>query len=220
MEPGSFQEKGKKRDRENVCACVITKEMSGVIFIDLPTLDYDALKAIEVAADYITDVLEAIKTVQNGEYDPETYDPIGNPFETAPGRIPKIDLRDYVERILKYAARKPSLRTPSPAYVKHLCKYTSYMMDLLLHRTTGLVRVTNTSVYRLFAVTFMCYEKFWDDTYWTSKYYAKVFGFGVDQLNVLEIKYMILSGYVIPIEIDDNYVETRFNVCMPEGLYM
>ncbi|KAJ7977980.1 Cyclin [Quillaja saponaria] len=90
-------------------------------------------------------------------------------------RAPNLSIKQYIERIFKYAGCSPSAFLIAYIY-----------MDRLFQRTGG--HLTSLNVNRLLITTIMVAAKFIDDACHNNDYYAKVGGISNAEMNKLELE--------------------------------
>jgi len=93
-------------------------------------------------------------------------------------RVPSISVVDYTARLLKYALCSKSVFLTALIYLERIGK------------THPSMKITSLNVHRLLITSVMVAAKFWDDTFYTTSYYAKVGGISVSELNTLEIDFL------------------------------
>ena len=93
-------------------------------------------------------------------------------------RIPGIEIRKYVERIVTYAPCTVECFVVALAYLNRIAKYQ------------GEAFINPHTVHRLFLTSVLLASKYVDDICYTNKYYARVGGILVGELNALEIEFL------------------------------
>ncbi|PWA75286.1 cyclin-P3-1 [Artemisia annua] len=92
-------------------------------------------------------------------------------------RAPELTIKEYIDRIFKYARCSPSCFVVAQVY-----------MDRFVQ--CGNVNLTSLSVHRLLITSIMLAAKFIDDAFYNNAYYAKVGGVTTAELNRLEMKFL------------------------------
>ncbi|KAL3538089.1 hypothetical protein ACH5RR_001455 [Cinchona calisaya] len=103
-------------------------------------------------------------------------------------RAPTLSIRQYIERIFKYANCSPS------------CFVVAYVyMETFLRRTNG--HLTSLNVHRLLITSFMLAVKFLEDECYNNVYYAKVGGITTAEINRLEMKLLVAVDFRLHVSI-------------------
>lgn len=106
-----------------------------------------------------------------------TYSGVRNPFETPEGKMPSVSFRDYLLRVWDNLILPKIAESDFAADVMgHLCVGIAAIVDVAYANTGGLVRLTPTSMHRVFACCYYFWEHFWCDHVYTCRFYARVFG--------------------------------------------
>ncbi|KAJ6736104.1 CYCLIN [Salix viminalis] len=104
-------------------------------------------------------------------------------------RPPTVSIRDYIDRIFKYAACSPSCFVVAHIY-----------MDRFLQQTD--IRLTALNVHRLLITSVMIAAKFVDDAFFNNAYYAKVGGVSTEELNRLEMKFLFSIDFRLQVNVN------------------
>mmetsp|Transcript_11665 Transcript_11665/g.40844 ORF Transcript_11665/g.40844 Transcript_11665/m.40844 type:complete len:235 (-) Transcript_11665:36-740(-) len=109
-------------------------------------------------------------------------------------RPPSIGVREYLERILKYAS------CSNPCFVLALV-----YIDRLIQRNNFVLSSLN--VHRIIVTSVMLAAKFFDDQYFNNAYYAKVGGVPTAELNALELEFLFSINFAlhVPPDVFDKY---------------
>lgn len=92
-------------------------------------------------------------------------------------RAPSISIKQYIDRIFKYACCSPSCFIVAHVYVERFMEHND-------------VRLTSLSIHRLLITSIMVAAKFIDDAFFNNEYYARVGGVSTPELNKLEMKFL------------------------------
>ncbi|KAL3516095.1 hypothetical protein ACH5RR_022997 [Cinchona calisaya] len=104
-------------------------------------------------------------------------------------RAPALSIRQYIDRIFKYANCSAS------------CFVVTYIyMERFLHRTNGYL--TSLNVHRLLITSFMLAAKFVEDECYNNAYYAKVGGISTSEINRLEMKLLVAVDFRLHVSIE------------------
>lgn len=104
--------------------------------------------------------------------------------------IPCISLSDYLHRIWKYSNMDESSLILALIYIDRLCKKKKIIL-------------TEFNVHRILFSSLLISIKFNEDKYFTNKYYSKIGGMGLKQLNDMEMEFLVNINF-------DMFVEPRF----------
>eukprot|EP00455_Lapot_gusevi_P050787 TRINITY_DN7449_c0_g3_i1.p1 TRINITY_DN7449_c0_g3~~TRINITY_DN7449_c0_g3_i1.p1 ORF type:complete len:278 (+),score=32.86 TRINITY_DN7449_c0_g3_i1:254-1087(+) len=96
---------------------------------------------------------------------------------------PSISIRDYLERIAKYAACSGECFVLCLVYI-----------DRIIQNNHAFV-VNSLNVHRLLITSIMLAAKFFDDQYFNNAYYAKVGGVPCGEMNSLEIEFLFMLNF-------------------------
>lgn len=107
-------------------------------------------------------------------------------YDCAGCRTPALSLTHYVERFVNFTAAPREVFVTAIAYI-----------DRFLATNPGGVELALCNVHRLFAVAFVVASKFASDLYNSNKYYARVAGVSLEELNVLERSFLADLGYTL-----------------------
>lgn len=105
-------------------------------------------------------------------------------YDCAGCRTPALSLTHYVERFVNFTAAPREVFVAAIAYI-----------DRFLATNPARVELALCNVHRLFAVAFVVAAKFASDLYNSNKYYARVAGVSLEELNVLERAFLADLGY-------------------------
>lgn len=110
-------------------------------------------------------------------------------------RPPAISIRDYLERIAKYAACSGECFVLALVYV-----------DRIIQTNPNFV-VNSLNIHRLLITSVMLAAKFFDDQYFNNAYYAKVGGVPSSEMNTLEVEFLFMTNFTlfVPSEIYRQY---------------
>ena len=108
-------------------------------------------------------------------------------------REPSVSIHDYLFRISRYFLCSPECFVMSLVYIDRIMKKQSDFV------------ISKLNIHRLIVTSMMLAVKFFDDTYYSNAYYAKVGGVKAPEMNVLEVHFLRLIDwhlYVSPEEFD------------------
>mmetsp|Transcript_129315 Transcript_129315/g.314169 ORF Transcript_129315/g.314169 Transcript_129315/m.314169 type:complete len:259 (+) Transcript_129315:357-1133(+) len=109
-------------------------------------------------------------------------------------RPPSIGIRDYLERILRYASCSNQCFVLSLVYIDRLIQRNNFVLSSL-------------NVHRIIITSVMLAAKFFDDQYFNNAYYAKVGGVPTVELNALELEFLFSINFALHVPPD---VFTRY----------
>ncbi|KAK6940822.1 Cyclin PHO80-like [Dillenia turbinata] len=104
-------------------------------------------------------------------------------------RAPTLGIRQYIDRIFKYAGCSPSCFIIAHIYMERFLQ----RMDVCL---------TSLNVHRLLITSIMVATKFVDDAFFNSAYYAKVGGVSTMELNRLEMKFLFSLDFRLYVSVE------------------
>ncbi|GAB5354032.1 hypothetical protein AAMO2058_000085000 [Amorphochlora amoebiformis] len=105
-------------------------------------------------------------------------------------RPPGITIRDYLERIAKYAACSGECFVLALVYI-----------DRIIQSNPNFV-VNSLNIHRLLITSVMISAKFFDDQYFNNAYYAKVGGVPCKEMNSLEVEFLFLTNFSLFVTYD------------------
>ena len=108
-------------------------------------------------------------------------------------REPSVSIHDYLFRISRYFLCSPECFVMSLVYIDRIMKKQSDFV------------ISKLNIHRLIVTSMMLAVKFFDDTYYSNAYYAKVGGVKAPEMNILEVHFLRLIDwhlYVSPEEFD------------------
>lgn len=100
---------------------------------------------------------------------------------------PAICIKDYVQRILRYTHIEEPTLIIALIYIDRICEFH----DLIL---------TELNIHRIVLTSIMTAIKYNEDDYYSNKYYAKVGGITLDEINRLEYEFIRLIRYSLFVE--------------------
>lgn len=99
-------------------------------------------------------------------------------------RPPSIGIRDYLERILKYASCSNECFVLALVYIDRLIQRNSFVLSSL-------------NVHRIIITSVMLAAKFFDDQYFNNAYYGKVGGVPCAEINSLELEFLFSVNFAL-----------------------
>jgi len=102
---------------------------------------------------------------------------------------PPVSIRQYIERIFKYAGCSPSCFIVAYIYVDRYLKQSEAYL-------------TSLNVHRLLVTSVMVAAKFIDDGFFNNAYYAKVGGVTTSEMNRLEMKLLFSLDFRLQVDVD------------------
>jgi len=106
-------------------------------------------------------------------------------------RPPPISLRDYLARFTGFMGCSHECYVLSFAYI-----------DRLLQRNPA-VTVSPRSCHRMLACSLVLAAKFQDDTFYSNKFYAKIAGLSLQEMNKLERRMLELLDYRLVVDLEE-----------------
>ena len=106
-------------------------------------------------------------------------------------RMPPLTIKQYAERVALYAPCSVECFVIALVYIRRMSVYH------------GLSFINPRTIHRLFITSVVLAAKFYDDTFYNNKFYARVGGLSVKELNELELEFLFRMKFdcnVIPEE--------------------
>ena len=100
-------------------------------------------------------------------------------------RPPAISIRDYLERIYKYASCSGECFVMALVYIDRIIQLNPQFV------------VNSLNIHRLLVASIMLAAKFFDDHYFNNAYYAKVGGVPCDEVNSLEVEFLFMTNFAL-----------------------
>ncbi|KAE8676771.1 Cyclin-U3-1 [Hibiscus syriacus] len=104
-------------------------------------------------------------------------------------RAPTISIRNYIDRIFKYAGCSPSCFLVAYIYVDRFVQQTD-------------VHLTSLNVHRLLITSVLVAAKFIDDAFFNNAYYARVGGVTTGELNKLEMSFLFSLDFRLKVTVN------------------
>jgi len=120
---------------------------------------------------------------------------------------PSITVQNYLNRVVKYVACSTECFIMALIYI-----------DRIIQRNTCFI-ITSLNVHRLLITSVMLAMKFFEDSYYTNAYYAKVGGVSCSEMNALELDFLFLIDFSLNVTPDlfsryrAELVKHAFNYC-------
>ena len=110
--------------------------------------------------------------------------------------IQTITINDYLQRLVKYTQVESSTLIAMLIYIDRLCELNNFIIN-------------SYNVYKILFSSLIIAIKYNEDEYYDNKFYAKVGGLTLKEMNNLEINYLSLIDFKLYIseEVFDNYFE-------------
>eukprot|EP00475_Leptophrys_vorax_P001911 TRINITY_DN1109_c0_g1_i1.p1 TRINITY_DN1109_c0_g1~~TRINITY_DN1109_c0_g1_i1.p1 ORF type:complete len:251 (+),score=43.23 TRINITY_DN1109_c0_g1_i1:161-913(+) len=107
---------------------------------------------------------------------------------------PKIPLKEYVKRIVKHINCSIETQVMSLIYLDRVCALFPKQFS-----------INDRNVHRLCLTTLMLAAKFHDDAYYSNKFYSRVGGISVHEMNQLEAQFLVTVEFNLNIGESDYY---------------
>jgi hypothetical protein len=110
--------------------------------------------------------------------------------------IQTITINDYLQRLVKYTQVESSTLIAMLIYIDRICELNNFIIN-------------SYNVYKILFSSLIIAIKYNEDEYYDNKFYAKVGGLTLKEMNNLEINYLSLIDFKLYIseEVFDNYFE-------------
>jgi hypothetical protein len=108
--------------------------------------------------------------------------------------IPKISIKDYLERIQEYTCLEQNTLILSLIYIDRLCEI-------------GKIVLTYYNIHKILFGAILIAIKYNEDNFYDNKYYAKIAGVKISELKLMELNFIRFIDYqmYVPEEIFTNY---------------
>ena len=108
--------------------------------------------------------------------------------------IPKISIKDYLERIQEYTCLEQNTLILSLIYIDRLCEI-------------GKIILTYYNIHKILFGAILIAIKYNEDNFYDNKYYAKIAGVKISELKLMELNFIRFIDYqmFVPEEIFTNY---------------
>jgi hypothetical protein len=115
-------------------------------------------------------------------------------------RPPAISIKDYLQRVAKYAACSGECFVLALVYI-----------DRIIQSNPTFV-VNSLNIHRLLITSIMLAAKFFDDQYFNNAYYAKVGGVPCNEINSLEVEFLFMCNFTLFVT-TDTYSQYYTELC-------
>jgi len=169
-------------------------------------MDYYGFCNSEHESNYIVPVLASVLNQLIARNDKMPINPEGMTRFHA-FKPPSITVQNYLNRVVKYVACSTECFIMALIYI-----------DRIIQRNTYFI-ITSLNVHRLLITSVMLAMKFFEDSYYTNAYYAKVGGVSCSEMNLLELDFLFLIDFSLNVspELFNRYraelVKHAFNYC-------
>jgi hypothetical protein len=148
--------------------------------------DTKNIKASNHVIDIVADILEEI--VKDNEKNNEIESNISDSNESAiisvftSNKTPQISIKKYLTRIMKYSKPETSTVIICLIYIDKICENSTLQLSIY-------------NIHRIILSCMILALKYNEDDYYSNKYYAKVGGISLKELNELEYNIMVLLQF-------------------------
>jgi hypothetical protein len=148
--------------------------------------DTKNIKASNHVIDIVADILEEI--VKDNEKNNENESNISDSNESAiisvftSNKTPQISIKKYLTRIMKYSKPETSTVIICLIYIDKICENSTLQLSIY-------------NIHRIILSCMILALKYNEDDYYSNKYYAKVGGISLKELNELEYNIMVLLQF-------------------------
>lgn len=115
-------------------------------------------------------------------------------------RPPAISIKDYLQRVAKYAACSGECFVLALVYI-----------DRIIQSNPTFV-VNSLNIHRLLITSIMLAAKFFDDQYFNNAYYSKVGGVPCNEINSLEVEFLFMCNFTLFVT-TDTYSQYYTELC-------
>ena len=148
--------------------------------------DTKNIKASNHVIDIVADILEEI--VKDNEKNDENESNKSDSNESAiisvftSNKTPQISIKKYLTRIMKYSKPETSTVIICLIYIDKICENSTLQLSIY-------------NIHRIILSCMILALKYNEDDYYSNKYYAKVGGISLKELNELEYNIMVLLQF-------------------------
>ena len=148
--------------------------------------DTKNIKASNHVIDIVANILEEI--VKDNEKNNENESNISDSNESAiisvftSNKTPQISIKKYLTRIMKYSKPETSTVIICLIYIDKICENSTLQLSIY-------------NIHRIILSCMILALKYNEDDYYSNKYYAKVGGISLKELNELEYNIMVLLQF-------------------------
>jgi hypothetical protein len=154
-------------------------------------------RALNTMADLLTDICE------ESSKDKDTNNKYIKPFLSK--KIPSISIKQYLERLLSHTKMEISTLILILIYIDKICRNNNFRLNYF-------------NIHKLIITSMLVSIKYNEDEYFSNKFYAKVGGISVKDLDFLEYVFLTLidfqlfvdeelynkySNYILSIKVDE-----------------
>jgi hypothetical protein len=139
-------------------------------------------KVIEIVADILDEIVK--ENENNEETEPDKSDLSDSAIISVftSNKTPQISIKKYLHRIMKYSKPEASTVIICLIYIDKICENSS-------------LQLTYYNIHRIILSCMVLALKYNEDDYYSNKYYAKVGGISLKELNELEYNIMLLLQF-------------------------
>ena len=112
------------------------------------------------------------------------------------GKINKMSIEDFLNKCLQYSNAESSTFIIMLIYIDRLCEINGFIINSF-------------NVYKIIFSSLLIAIKYHEDDLFNNKYYAKIFGIKIEELNILENYFCKIINYRL--FIDDDVFKTYYN---------
>jgi hypothetical protein len=157
--------------------------------------------SIEVFIDSLATCLEDMMVHPDGAASSLKPVPHFSRFFTS--RMPPLTIKQYAERVALYAPCSVECFVIALVYIRRISLYH------------GLAFINRRTIHRLFITSVVLAAKFLDDTFYNNKFYARVGGLSVKELNELELEFLFRLKFDCNVD-DEEFREFSHILYEPE----
>ena len=140
---------------------------------------------VNIIADILEEIVNESAALVNGNTD---YSELLDYFISK--KPPQISIKQYLNRLMKYCKPEPSTIVISLIYIDKCCEMTNVQLtNLNIHRYIFF------NYFRFILTSLLLAIKYNEDDYYANKFYAKVGGISLEELNQLESNFLLLLNY-------------------------
>ncbi|KAA8496513.1 Cyclin-P3-1 [Porphyridium purpureum] len=120
--------------------------------------------------------------------------------------VPPVSIREYVDRLARYACCSPSCMIVALIFVRRACeRYRDRCDEASMPRVSGAENelLSSHTVHRLLISAIILAAKMNDDVFYQNSFYAEIGGISVMEMNTLELEMLSLLNFRLLVDADE-----------------
>ena len=154
---------------------MINEEINDKLFTSIHKIEVKKSDVLHTVSQLLTDICEESPQ----EIDHNTIKII-KPFISK--KIPQISIEDFMKRLLKYSKMESSTLILILIYIDRVCFFGKFQLNYY-------------NIHKLILASMVVSIKYNEDDYFSNKFYAKVGGVSINEIDTLEYAFLILIDF-------------------------